>query len=408
MSAFNECAFNECAFESQLFHGEWVGTYPFTYEAGATVYVTPIFNSSVPLGTSLDIYASEDEITFTKLTKGVSNYVTFTSTVSGTTNLYIKIVMDSSSSGVTPIVYSLSLLIHQETSLYTIATQVMDNALSSVNSTWYIDTELQKYPIKYAWLERMSHRKALAKIAEASGGVAYQGRTGVVRLEAGNYIQKKKYSTPDIIINEDRVYDSSSPASSVGNLVQVKTHPYKALTTQKVWELSGDDKIPANGIRTYQASYDFDAVINANVTITSTPSGATITKSDFYFSGATIVVESPVEATITLVINGQPLQETGSRVITERDGESIRRYGEKTIAINENNLIQTVEIAELIAESIVDITANASRDAAIDWRGDPTIELGDIASLSDQKGVVVSQEINFDGTLSASAKIRRF
>lgn len=408
MSAFNICALGECAFESQAYHGEWHGIYSFDYEAGATVYITPTLVSSIPTGTSLHLYASEDDSAWTELFSGAKTYVTFVSPTSGTTLLYIKITMDSSASGLSPVVTSLGLLVHQETSLYTIATQVMADGLTSVGAEWYIDEELQKYPIKYAWLSTMSHRQALAKIAEAAGGVAYQGRTGIVRLEAGNYIKRKQYGEPTDAINKDRIYSTSSPSSAVGNRVQVSTHPYKALSSQTVWELSGDNTIPAGGIRTYTASYDFDAVINPSVAITSTPAGATITKSTFYFGSAEIVVESTTDATITLVITGRPLKETGSRIIVETDGESIRKYGEKTIAIDENNLIQTTDIAELISESIIDITANANRDVEINWRGDPTTELGDVNTVTGHKGVVISQEFMFNGALNAKAKIRRF
>jgi hypothetical protein len=91
----------------------------------------------------------------------------------------------------------------------------------------------------------------------------------------------------------------------------------------------------------------------------------------------------------------------------ETDGESVRRYGEKALVINDNNLIQTTEIAELIAESIVAITASASRDIDLDWRGDPTDELGDVVSVNGTHGVIVAQELNFNGALKASMQIRR-
>ena len=166
MSAFDICAFGECAFESQSYHGEWLGIYSFEYEAGATVYVTPVISTVIPIGTSLHVYASEDSETWTELTTSVKSYVTFVSKTSGITNIYIKITMDSSMNGITPVVTSLGLLIHQETSLYTIATQVMSDGLTNVGADWYIDEELQKFPIPYSWLESMSHRQALGKIAE--------------------------------------------------------------------------------------------------------------------------------------------------------------------------------------------------------------------------------------------------
>lgn len=407
MSAFNECAFNECAFESINYTGIWKTSFSFTYEAGATVYVTPTISATVPGGTSYKIYFSETDSDYTECFSGVQSYIVFENSVSGSTTMYCKIEMYSGQTDLTPVINSLTIDIHQETSLYTIGTQVLEDALTTLNGSWYIDTELQKYKIAYGWLNQMSHRKALARIAEAAGGVCFQARNGDIRLEAGTFFNLKASDPADVVIGENRILNIESEINPVFNKIQVKTMPYVETTEVSVWTLSGDNSITSGEYKTYTASFNYDAVVDCRAEITSTPTGATIYSEDYFFGGATIVVLGSATQDITLEIFGKPLELVGTRVITETNGDSIRRYGEKTIVIKDNNLIQSVEIAELISESIVNITAAADRDVTVKWRGDPTIELGDIFEVESNKYAVVSLENTFNGYLESTMKGRK-
>lgn len=407
MSALGDCSFKDCAFESQSYIGIWQDTFSFDYEAGATIYITPVVSATIPDGTKFYLYCSEDGITWTLMSLNESNYVTFENGISGTILLYAKLELYSYSAGTTPIISSLSLLIHQETSLYTIATQVLSDGLTGRNATWSIDTELQKYKLPYAWLKTMTHRKALSKIAEAAGGVAYQNRLGAVRVEAGSYISRKSNQIATDTIDENRIITMSSPASSVANKIEITTKPYEEQAEQVVWTLSGNKNLVAGQVKTFYAKYsDWDAVIDTVASITGT--GASITNAIYRFGSADIEVTATTAVSITLSISGKPLKVVGSMIITESDGDSIRRYGTKTLAINENNLIQSSEIAEAIAEDTIAITKNPNRDVEIEWRGDPCNELGDVIKIIDTKGVMISQEFNFKGFLKAKAKMRRF
>jgi hypothetical protein len=119
-------------------------------------------------------------------------------------------------------------------------------------------------------------------------------------------------------------------------------------------------------------------------------------------------VTATTAVAITLSISGKPLKVVGSNTISESDGDSIRRYGTKSLVINDNNLIQSNDTAEAIAEDTIAITKNPNRDIEIEWRGDPCDELGDVVDIIGTHGVLVSQEFNFKGFLKAKAKIRRF
>ena len=395
-------------YESQSYTATWENAYQFTYLAGTTVSVTPTLVASIPVGTSVEIWAGETTDEDTQLFSGSRTAVLFESSTSGLKNLYVKIIMRSTAEGLTPTITSLGLLIEQSTSLYTIATQILADALTDSGGTWEVDTELQKYLIPYAWFDAVKHRYALGKVAEAAGGVAFQDRLGAVRVQAGNYILRQN-GTSLFDIDEDRIIDAESPVSEVKNHVIIKTKPYTADSSTTVWELSGDNIINNGESKTYQVYFsDYDAVIDASSTLSSNPAGATITAESFYSWGASItVLGSADNQELTLSILGKPLVIRGARVIEGYDSESIRRNGDRTLTLDDNSMIQSAQVAEEIAEDIIATTAEEKRDIVITWRGDPTIELGDKGVVTGFDAVVVEQQFTFDGALRATARLRR-
>ena len=394
--------------ESVPLAATWELAYQFTYLAGTTVSVTPTLSASMPLGTSIEIWAGDTVDEDTQLFSGVKTAVLFTSSTSGLKNLYVKIILRSSQYGVGPTVSSLGLLIEQSTSLYTIATQILADAFTDSGGTWNVDTELQKYAIPYAWFDAVKHRYALGKVAEAAGGVAYQDRYGAVRVQAGNYLLRQN-GTSNFMIGEDRIIDAQSPVSEVRNHIIIKTKPYVAESSTTVWTLEADKEIDNGESKTFQVYFsDYPAVIDAASTLSSVPSGATITSETFYSWGASITVLGSADGQVlTLSIAGKPLAIKGARVIEERDGDSIRRNGDRTLTLEDNNMIQSASVAETIAEDILETTAEEKRDIVIEWRGDPTLELGDKGTVTGFDAVIVEQEFNFNGALSASARLRK-
>jgi len=405
MAAYGDFAFGDEAYEGFIYYGTWKNQYTFTFEVGATVYITPTWTASIPGGTLAKLYCGQSEDDYTEMVIGERGYVLFENETSGPTNLYVKIEFTSMQKGLSPSISVLGLFIEQETTLYTITKQILVDGLNGLNTAHSIDQELQLYPIPYSWLKNMSHRKALGKCAEAAGGVCYQKRDGTIRVEAGTWIKRRQYDDPVAIIGDDRILSMESPVADVRNAVQITTRPYEAGANQVVWTASGDKDFEAGETITYTASFNFDAVTDCYSVLTG--AGATIVSEVFYFKKAEITVHAASAVTIGLQIYGKPLSIVGSRVITETDGESVRRYGTKSLIIDENDLIQTPKIAELIAESAVDVLGEQLRNIEIDWRGDPTIELGDIVSIHSEKAAIVSQELEFDGTLKAKAKLRR-
>jgi len=110
---------------------------------------------------------------------------------------------------------------------------------------------------------------------------------------------------------------------------------------------------------------------------------------------------------LTLSALGKPITVQGARLITEDDSGSIRRNGLRSLTLDDNQLIQDPVMAERIAEAVLSSTGQERRDIELQWRGDPTLELGDRVSVDGTEGIIVENETRFNGALSQSSRIRR-
>jgi hypothetical protein len=408
LTVFGDRVFGDGAFESQHYIASWEKTYSFDFLAGVTVSVLLSLLMTKPLSGCIELSASEDGEAWTEIEPNVTTPVIFVSTESGSTNLHVCVKLCTTEFGAIFKVHSLGILIHQETSLYTIATQILDDGLTPSRSTWLIDTELQKYLIPYGWVDPQSHRSAIGKVAEAAGGVAFQDRYGVVRVQAGNYLERTSGGAPVAVIG-DRIYDESAPATPVKNRIQVQTYPLVALAEETVWELV-DDKIINDGeTKRYDITYtNYNAVINGHASLLSSPSGATISSEIHYSWGAVVeVLGSADEQELTLAILAQPLSVVGSQLVERTDGESIRRNGDKALLIKDNKMIQRSFLAGQIADAILPTTAQEKRDIDMDWRGDPTLEMGDKVLKGTVEAVIVANRIKFNGALRQPSTLLR-
>lgn len=411
LKLLGQCLLGQCLLNSPTYESTWYFGYSFDYLAGTTVLATFDMTATIPEQCTIEVWAGETIATLFRLQEGVETPVLFLSTVSATDNLYVQIVMRSTSLGVSPQVSSLNILIHQETSLYTIGVQVLEDALVPSGTDYEIDTELQKYLIPYGWLDTQSHRNAIGKIAEACGGVSYQDRYGMVLLQAGNFIKRKTASLNSHVdtILDNRIIEETSPVSVVKNRIQVQTYPYTPGTETTVWQLR-DDKVINNGeVKMYEIKYTgVEAVIDGNASLSSTPSGATITSEVHYSWGAVVEVTGSADGQVlTLSILAKPLELEGAQLVTRTDGESIRRNGDRSLTIKDNKLIQNAELAGLIADSILETTAQEQRDIQIQWRGDQTLELGDEVLKGTFDAAIISNDITYDGTFSETTLMRK-
>ena len=403
---YKEEVYKEDLYYAHIYNSSWKQSFAFTYVAGATVNITPVLTATIPFGTNIKIYAGEVSGALEEIENGIESPVLFTNAVSGSVNLYFELILSSNTKGITPEVSNLDLTIRQETSLYTAAVQVLNDSKIDTLVDYVIDTDLQKYLIPYLFMEPMTHREAMAKIGEACGGVTYQNRYGVIQVEASDYLSRNCTSVLETI-GEDKIYDINSPLAAVKNKIQITSFPYVIQTTQTVWSTIGKSiDIGSNNITV--KFKDDEIALSSAASISSTPSGATILSSTFYSYGADLVVNGTVDGqTADITITGKPLKVTGTIISEKIDSASTRNNGIKTLAITDNQFIQSSAVADLLAENILSIYANAQRDVTVNWRGDPSYELGDCIKIVDTDYNILTQEFNFDGILTSNMQLRR-
>ena len=403
---YGELLYNEELYTGPGYSGAWSNSYQFDYLKGTTVVVRVTPTWTVPEGTAVHIMVGEDQSDMMEIQPGVSTPVLFINSTTGPTNLYLRLDITANLYGTSPTIDKLVILVQQTSSLFTVATQVFADGLDGSGTNYYIDPWTQNVIIPYSWFNPVTHRRALGVIAESCGGSVYQDRLGTVRLESALF--NGNGGTVDNI-GQDRIIDSTTPVSKIFNRVQINTKPYIAIAEQDVWTLGGDNIINNGQSRTFRVFLnDWDAVIDLYAGLSSAPAGATITSQTWYTWGGNItVLGSANDQVLTLTARGKPLVVRGARLITEDDSASIRRNGLRALAINNNQLIQDPVIAETVAEAILSSTAQERRDIEAQWRGDPTIELGDKVQIDGQDGIVLSQQFRYNGALSSQIKVRR-
>jgi len=386
--------------------GDWFNTYSFDYIKGTNVNLTITPVMTVPANTRVVFYAGESLATLTEINPNTKTAVIFTDTATGLATLYIRIELYSVDGVTFPVVSSLGLKVEQAISLFTIATAVLTDGLAKSRTDYHVDGRLQEIGIPFSWFSPASHRDALTVIAEACGGSVYQDKTGLVVVQSA---LGDSNGAIEEVIGQDRIIDTSTPVSEIINKVEIQTKPYFEEASELVWELNQSEIIFTDEEITYDISFSgYDAVIDPVATILSFPAGATILSQELFPWGGKITVKGSADMQeINIQVNGKPLVVRGAQVVSVSDDDSIRRNGERILKIENNQLIQDRFNAERVAEGIIALTSKERRDVEANWRGDPTLELGDVIELDGQRGILVEQQITHNGALASTIKIRR-
>jgi len=289
--------------------------------------------------------------------------------------------------------------------LYDLAIEILTDGGLTVEE-YFVDTELQGYIIPYAWFDSQSHREALRKIAEACLGQIYCDRSGVLRIEGPSYLDVNL--TVDTLTKDD-YFNKDNPVkwSEVVNYIEVETQPLRPDILQEVYKSNNPVAIGIE-TKTMTIFYNESPCINAVASITGT---GTISSATYYSWGASVTVTSGSVGTFEITINAQPLKVLNKDRVIRQDESSILEMGKLKYSYATNPLVQTLEVAEIIADKLLAYYKNARRDVEIDWRGNPSMLLGDRITVTDDKEqndyYIVKQELEFDGGLKTKLSGRR-
>jgi hypothetical protein len=318
--------------------------------------------------------------------------------------------------------------------LYDLALNILIDA-GLTEEEYYIDTELQQFPVPSAWFDSQSHREALRKVAEACLGQVYCDRHGVLRIEGPSYTSNKIQQLKGAYflesafpaeseyieaygIGPDDYFRKDNPVkwSEIANYIEVETQPLRPDAEQEVYRSNEPVSITAGQEQTIIAYYNHTPCIEATATLENAVSGAEITKATYYAWGADITVYSANTGTFELIINAKPLKVLNKEKAIAQDEESITDNGKLRYVFPANSLVQTREVAQKIADTLLAYFKNPRRDVSIEWRGNPALLLGDVIVVPDYQNekedtrgyyYITKQELEYDGALRATLEGRR-
>ena len=294
--------------------------------------------------------------------------------------------------------------------LYDLAQNILQDA-GLTEEEYYIDTELQQFPVPYAYFEPQSHREALRKVAEACLGQVYCDREGIIRIEGPSFLQSQ--TEPVMTITPSNYFRKDNPVkwSEIANYIEVETQPLRPDVVQEVYRSNEPVPITAGQTKTITVYYNHTPCIEATATLENAVSGVQIIKATYYAWGADITVTSTNTGTFELVINAKPLKVLNKEKAIAKDNASISDNGMLNYTFPANSLVQTREVAQKIANTLLAYYKDPRRDVEVEWRGNPALLLGDRIAVIDKNETneyyVTKQELEFDGALRARLSGRR-
>lgn len=306
--------------------------------------------------------------------------------------------------------------------LYQLAEAILQDA--KVTKYW-IDDELKDFVVPYSYFLPVSHREALRQIATACLGQVYCDREGTIQVEGPSFtlerieslqvafLQTEFPAEIEIVeaygISEEDYFRKDNPSrqSDIANHVTVETKPLIKDVEQEIY--SSEDTITG----TIDMTIQFNHVPCIDVDILITGSGSILEK-NIYAWGADLKINA--SGNFTIKANGKPLKVVNKDMVTAQDQVSIMDNGLIRFPFPNNHLIQSRQVARVIADKLLQYYKDPKRDLTMEWRGNPALELGDIVRINDYiRGLdeaighyyITKQELEFAGYLRAKLEGRR-
>lgn len=273
------------------------------------------------------------------------------------------------------------------------------------SAEYQIDQALTNMIVPVGWFDRISHREALRKIAEAALAVVYCDSNAVVKV--GDTITPP---LPYTTLSEDtNIYNHENPQdwTQVVNDVNVKWSPLAQDTAQEVLGISqlAMSIDPGESV-TLDLDFNTKPCINVGAITIGGGTDLQLTDSKIYAWGVQITVYNAGTVTETLdSVNtiGTPLK-ASSFTVNVQDANSIRDLSKLSYTLD-NHLIQTRGLATTIANQLRNTYSDPLRKVVLDTKGDIAIELGDRVTLPiGSDGILTSQKYLYDGALSSTVE----
>jgi len=242
-----------------------------------------------------------------------------------------------------------------------------------------------------------------------TGGVLYEIASGGVLWD-----DSRVYA-----ITRDDYFTRNQPAKSeeLKNRVLVRFSPLIEGDPAEVYRSPEPVALAAAASVIIEAEYNtlpcIDAVADVDEVIGSTFSITAV----YYSWGAVVTVTNTGGApgTCEVFITGTPLTVDGEDSESSEDAASIAENGVLEYKFPDNYLIQTRDIAALIAPALIASYATPRKDTVLVWIGDPALELGDEIKVPTYERnttresanfYIFKNKVDFDGTLRQTTEGR--
>lgn len=300
--------------------------------------------------------------------------------------------------------------VQQNVTMYDLAVDILEDA-GLTSSEYWIDTELQSYTVGYAYFEPTSHREALRMVAEATLSQVYMDRDGILRIEGANYLAGQT-SVDSLTMEDYFTKNNPSKSSEVSNYVEVETQPLVAGSPEAVFAANENLTVPANSTLEVNVYYNKVPCISALASVSGS-AYVTISSATYYAWGANLVLlnSNGANQSVSLSVTATPLELKNKVVAVAQDTQSILQNGKLKYTFPNNPLIQSLTLAQTIADTLVASFKNPRRDTDMRWRGNPALLLSDVITVADRNEqntyYITRQELDFKGYLSANLIGRR-
>jgi hypothetical protein len=316
--------------------------------------------------------------------------------------------------------------LYEDITLYDLADAILNIAKTYIpmnDLAWDIDDELDDYTVPFAWFAGMNYMEVLREIAEACLGQAYMNADDVLIIEGPSKNIPEYGADPDIEITKDHYFNKKQPMKSdeLINTVFVETQPLAVGSSETIYTSEEVISIgPNETLDPITIKYSDVPVKDGAAGFTEETGSVSLVfdAEDYYCDGAVLTVRNTTanSGTFKITLSGSKLEVEGSEKISSSDESSIVSNGTLEYDYPKNSLIQTREVAQLVADTLVNSYSIERKDIELSWMGNPALELGDIFRAPEyQRGSIDNRgdfmgfrnKLDFDGTLRGTLSGRK-
>ena len=299
--------------------------------------------------------------------------------------------------------------IFQNKSLYYLFDYVLRYAGLTVEE-FELDPALEDVTIPYAWLDNITHRDALARLARCGVVQVYCTRDGVIRV---NKDLDAPAETSHVFDEKVNVYSSRNPLAVAEqvNHVEVVHQQWAPVAGTEVYDSQESFTIPAGTTYSHIVEFSRSPVLSINPPSITATGTVTLEGYTLYATGVELRLKNTTGSAITvsaITITGTVLEEQSRGTIVAKDDSAILQDGKISVSISDS-LIQSQAYATELASQILQAYKDSRLDITIENRGNVASELGSRVAFRKVKGsetyyMVTRQSMTWAGYLEATTE----